>query len=70
MGLPAWQSVCLQFDPRATRGHLMIGKDSKVKIKTERSVLLMEGKSIMEGLPGPHQLFHKLELVDSSKEHL
>ncbi|GJX69163.1 reverse transcriptase domain-containing protein [Tanacetum coccineum] len=42
MGLPAWQSVCLQFDPRATRGHLMIGKDSRVKIKTERSV----------GLPG------------------
>ncbi|GJV72909.1 isoleucine--tRNA ligase, chloroplastic/mitochondrial [Tanacetum coccineum] len=38
MGLPAWQSVCLQFDPRATRGHLMIGKDSRVKIKTERSV--------------------------------
>ncbi|GJT54058.1 putative transposase-associated domain-containing protein [Tanacetum coccineum] len=39
MGLPAWQSVCLQFDPRATRGHLMIGKDSRVKIKTERSVI-------------------------------
>ncbi|GJX31662.1 hypothetical protein Tco_0241517 [Tanacetum coccineum] len=38
MGLPAWQSMCLQFDPRATRGHLMIGKDSRVKIKTERSV--------------------------------
>ncbi|GJW59009.1 hypothetical protein Tco_0105740 [Tanacetum coccineum] len=38
MRFPAWQSVCLQFDPRATRGHLMIGKDSRVKIKTERSV--------------------------------
>ncbi|GJY30499.1 reverse transcriptase domain-containing protein [Tanacetum coccineum] len=68
MGLPAWQSVCLQFDPRATRGHLMIGKDSRVKIKTERSVLvelilfkstikipqlIMEGKPIRDGLPGP-----------------
>ncbi|GKB64069.1 hypothetical protein Tco_0920255 [Tanacetum coccineum] len=45
MGLPAWQSVCLQFDPRVTRGHLMIGKDSRVKIKSKRSVSRNRGRA-------------------------
>ncbi|GKE30165.1 hypothetical protein Tco_1445549, partial [Tanacetum coccineum] len=26
-GLPRWQSVCLNFDPRAKKGHPMIGND-------------------------------------------
>ncbi|GJR95737.1 reverse transcriptase domain-containing protein [Tanacetum coccineum] len=34
------------------------------------SAFNMEGKPVMEGLPGPHQLILKLELVDSSKELL
>ncbi|GJS68481.1 hypothetical protein Tco_0683046 [Tanacetum coccineum] len=27
VGLPRWQSVCFNFDPRAKKGHPMIGND-------------------------------------------